>query len=74
VAAYVEGLQQKRTAFSFNLRLSAIRILFDLLVVEQMVPANPATSVWGPKHRVKKEKTPVRPPEEAHDLLNSIAP
>jgi len=38
-------LQQKRTALSVKLRLSAIQILFDWLVVGQMVPANPAIPV-----------------------------
>jgi len=33
--------------------------LFDYLVVSQAVPVNPASSVKGPKHVVKKDKTPV---------------
>jgi len=74
MAVYVGGLPQKTAASLVKLRLAAIRMIVDWLVVEQVVPANPATSVLGQKHRVKKEKTPVFPAEEAHDLLNSIAP
>jgi len=39
--------------------LAAIRLLFDWLVVGQVVPFNPASSVRGPKHLVKPGKTPV---------------
>jgi len=38
VAAYVEGLQQKIAAPSVKLQLAAIRMLFDWLVVGQVVP------------------------------------
>jgi len=72
VAAYIEGLQQKIAAPSVKLQLAAIRMLFDWLVVGQVVPVNPASSVRGPKHVVKKGKTPVLSVEEAHALLNSI--
>jgi site-specific recombinase XerC len=49
VAAYVEGLGKKVAAPSVKLQLAAIRMLFDWLVVGQVVPANPASSVRGPK-------------------------
>ena len=52
--------------------LAAIRMLFDYLVVGQIVPMNPASSVRGPKHIVKKGKTPVLTADEARTLLNSI--
>jgi len=74
VAAYIEGLQQKIAAPSVKLQLAAIRMLFDWLVVGQVVPVNPASSVRGPKHVVKKGKTPVLSVEEAHALLESIDP
>jgi site-specific recombinase XerD len=53
-------------------QLAAIRMLFDWLVVGQVVPINPASAVRGPKHVVKKGKTPVLSVEEAHALLASI--
>ena len=37
--------------------LAAIRMLFDWLVVGQVVATNPAHSVRGPKHVVKTGKT-----------------
>lgn len=72
VAAYVETLQARLSAPSVKLHLAAIRMLFDWLVVGQIVPSNPASSVRGPKHSVKKGKTPVLTAEEARTLLDSI--
>ncbi len=53
-------------------QLAAIRHLFDWLVVGQVVPLNPAASVRGPAHSVRKGKTPVLDPAEARVLLDSI--
>ena len=39
--------------------LAAIRMLGDWLVVNQVLPVNPATAVRGPKHVVTKGATPV---------------
>jgi integrase len=47
-------------------------MLFDYLVVGQIVPHNPAASVRGPKHVVKRGKTPVLSAEDARLLLDSI--
>ena len=47
-------------------------MLFDWLVVGQVIPSNPASSVRGPRHSVKKGKTPVLTAEEARALLDSI--
>ncbi len=47
-------------------------MLFDYLVIGQVLPINPASSVRGPKHVVKKGSTPVLSAEEARLLLNSI--
>ncbi len=72
VAAYIEGLEETIAAPSVKLSLAAIRMLFDWLVVGQVVPVNPASSVRGPKHIVKKGKTPVLAADEARALLDSI--
>lgn len=72
VAAYVEGLQGRLAAPSIKLHLAAIRMLFDWLVVGQVLAVNPASSVRGPKHSVRKGKTPVLAAEEARVLLDSI--
>ncbi len=72
VAAYVEALSRAKSAPTTKLRLAAIRRLFDWLVVGQVIAHNPATSVRGPSHVVKRGKTPVLAPEEARHLLDSI--
>jgi integrase/recombinase XerC len=72
VAAYVELLARKRSAPTAKQRLAAVRHLFDWLVVGQVVKANPAASVRGPTHIVRKGKTPVLSPKEARRLLESI--
>lgn len=72
VAGYIEALTLARSAPTAKLRLAAIRRLFDWLVVGQVVPVNPASSVRGPAHSVKRGRTPVLSPEEARALLDSI--
>src|SRR5918998_2253395 len=47
-------------------------MLFDYLVVGQVVPINPAASVRGPKHVVKTGKTPVLVKDEMRDLIKGI--
>jgi site-specific recombinase XerD len=72
IAAYVEGLQERLAPPSIKQHLAALRMLFDYLVVGQVIASNPASSVRGPKHSVKKGKTPVLTAEEARTLLDSI--
>jgi site-specific recombinase XerD len=72
VAGYIDELTRARSAPTAKQRLSAIRHLFDWLVVGQVVPVNPAASVRGPTHVVKKGKTPVLSPEEARRVLDAI--
>jgi site-specific recombinase XerD len=72
VAAYIEALTRARSAPTAKQRLAAIRRLFDWLVVGQVMPHNPASSVRGPSHIVKRGKTPVLAPDEARQLLDSI--
>lgn len=70
VAAYVE--QHKASAPTVKQHLAAVRMLFDWLVTGHVVSYNPATSVRGPKHVVKRGKTPVLTADEARKLLDSI--
>jgi integrase/recombinase XerC len=73
VATYIEKLlKEDLAAPTIKQNRAAIRHLFDWLVVGQIVPVNPAASVRGPTHIVKKGKTPVLSPEEARRLLDSI--
>jgi len=74
VAAYIEALQLRLAAPSVQQHLAAIRMLFDWLVVGQVIAVNPASPVRGPKYSVKKGKTAVLSAEEARKLLDSIDP
>ncbi len=47
-------------------------MLFDWLVIGQVIPTNPAASVRGPRYSIKKGKTPVLSSEDARKLLDSI--
>jgi site-specific recombinase XerD len=59
VAAYIETLTRSslETA-SVKQALSSLRMLFDWLVVHQVVPANPTAAVRGPKLVTSEGKTP----------------
>ncbi|AGA31614.1 site-specific recombinase XerD (plasmid) [Singulisphaera acidiphila DSM 18658] len=70
VAAYIE--QHPGSAPSKKQALAAIRMLFDWLVVGQVLPMNPASSVRGPKHVTKRGKTPVLEADQARQLLDSL--
>lgn len=72
VAAYVERLTQERAPQTVKQHLAAIRMLFDWLVVGQVVPFNPAASVRGPRYSVRKEKTPVLSAQETRKLPDGI--
>jgi integrase/recombinase XerD len=72
IAAYIEQLTGKRSAPTVKQHLAAIRMLFDFLVTGHVVDVNPAWSVRGPRHVVKKGKTPVLTASEARQLLDSI--
>lgn len=72
VAAYVETLMQRLAPPSVKQHLAGIRMLFDWLVIGQQLAVNPASAVRGPKHAVRKGKTPVLTAEEARALLDAI--
>ncbi|MEW6367366.1 MAG: tyrosine-type recombinase/integrase [Acidobacteriota bacterium] len=72
VAAWLEDLQTTHSKPTVKQRLAAVRMLFDWLVVGNVVTGNPASSVRGPRHVVKRGRTPVLTVEEARNLLDSI--
>jgi len=72
IAAYVEHLGRTRSAPTVKQRLAAIRMMFDWLTTGGVLPSNPATAVRGPKHVVKRGKTPVLAPDEARAILDGI--
>lgn len=72
MAAYVEQLTEAYAAPTVKQHLAALRMLFDWLVMGQILDANPASAVRGPKHSTKVGKTPVLTAAEARALLDSI--
>lgn len=72
VAAYIEELGRCKSRPTVKQHLAAIRMLLDWMVTGGVLRYNPAASVRGPAHRVKRGKTPVLSPEEARQLLDSI--
>src|SRR5579863_7449920 len=72
VAAYIELLDERLAKASVKQHLAAIRMLFDWLVVGQVIATNPAAPVRGPRYAVRKGKTPVLTADEARALLDSI--
>ena len=72
IAGYIELLGTTHSKPSVKQHLAAIKMLFDWLVTGQVIPANPAHSVRGPRHSVKKGKTSVLSAEEKRILLDSI--
>jgi integrase/recombinase XerD len=70
VAAYIES--HPGADPTKKQHLAAIKMLFDWLVTGQVIPVNPAASVRGPKHVVRKGKTYVLSAGDARTLLDSI--
>jgi hypothetical protein len=56
VAAYVEFLGRSYSPPSVKQHLAAIRMLFDWLVVRQVVEVNPAAAVRGPSMSLRKAR------------------
>lgn len=73
VAAWVE--QRGRdglTPPTIKQGLAAVRMLFDWLVVGQVVPHNPASAVRGPRYSTARGKTQMPTREEGRALLAGI--
>lgn len=72
VAAFIEQRGREVNKPSVKQELAALRMLFDWLVITQVMRTNPAAAVRGPRYSVRKGKTPILSPEEARQLLESI--
>jgi site-specific recombinase XerD len=72
VATYIEQLQRARSAPTAKLRLAALRRLFEWLATGEIMPTNPAAAVRGPRHVVRRGKTPALDPAEARRLIDAI--
>ena len=70
VAAYVEQLG-RYSAPTVKQHLAAIRMLFDWLVVGQVVPHNPAHAGRGPRHS-RQGQDPVLDARRGQGLLAGI--
>jgi len=70
IATYIEN--HPGAAPTVKQHLAAIRMLFDFLVTGQIIPMNPSASVRGPKHVVRRGKTPVLTADQARTLIDSI--
>lgn len=72
IGVYIEQLTYEIAAPSVKQHLAAIRMLLDHLVVGHVLEFNPADAVRGPKHVVKKGKTPVLDGKTARWLIDCI--
>ena len=72
VSAYLADLATDHATPSVKQHLASLRMLFDWLILGQVIEINPAAAVRAAKHVVKKGKTPVLTAEEARRLLDSI--
>jgi len=72
VGAYLKALGATHEKPTVKQHLAAVRMMFDYLVIGQVIALNPAHAVRGPKHVIKSGKTPVLTTTEARMLLDSI--
>jgi integrase/recombinase XerD len=72
VAAYLADLATDHATPTVKQHLASLRMLFDWLILGQVIETNPAAAVRAAKHVVKKGKTPVLTADEARQLLDSI--
>jgi integrase/recombinase XerD len=72
VSAYLAELAAGHSTPTVKQHLASLRMLFDWLILGQIIENNPAAAVKAAKHVVKKGKTPVLKAEEARQLLDGI--
>lgn len=73
IAAYIEDMSRHGlSAGTVKQALSAIKVFCDHLVVRQVLPFNPATSVRAPRVVRRVGKTPVLVDDEARTLIDAI--
>jgi hypothetical protein len=69
---FTANIRNTRRAYGRDVTAFLDWCVFDWLVTGQVVPANPATSVRGPKYGQREGVTPVLAPDEARQLLSAI--
>ena len=72
IAAWLETRMRAASRPTVKQELAGIRRLFDWLTVHQVVPRSPAAAVRGPKHSVRRGKTPVLSTAECRGFLRGI--
>ena len=72
IAAWLEVRMREASRPTVKQELAAIRRLFDWLTVHQVIPRSPAAAVRGPKHSVRRGKTPVLSTAECRRFLRGI--
>ncbi len=72
VATYVELLSHQKAAPTVKQHLAALKMVFDYLVVAQVLGANPCGAVKGPRYSIARGKTPVLTAAQARHLLDSM--
>ena len=72
IAGFVKRLEKDFSSPTVKQHLAALRMLFDWLVTGHVLEVNPAHAARGPKHVVRKGKTPVLSTGEIRLLLDSI--
>lgn len=73
ISAYIEELRLTASDATVKQHLASIKMLFDWLVIQQIVPRNPAAAVRGPKLTVHRGKTPVLDEVSARLFFESFA-
>ncbi len=73
VAGYIEAKLKAMRPPSVKQHLAALRVLFNWLVIKQVVPTNPALFVKGPKFSRQIGITPILEAAQMRELLNSIS-
>jgi site-specific recombinase XerD len=71
VTTYIEQPGKAHPRPTVKRHLAAVHRLFDYLATGGIIPLNPAAAVRGPKHSVKRGKTPVLAADEARELLDA---
>lgn len=72
MAAYIEAKQKTMSLPSVKQHLAALRVMFNCLVVKQVVSTNPALFAKGPKFSRQVDITPILEAAQMRGLLNSI--
>jgi site-specific recombinase XerC len=74
VAAFVEDQLQQHSRPTVKQRLAALRMLFDWMVVGQVLPTNPVRAVRGPKHSQRRGRSRCWEPTKLACCSNRLIP